>query len=116
MLEIVVHEIRGYCPVYKVGDRIVIDDPEIVLEKTDALCTHALSTLLHYALILEHNWYPVELGLTTAEDEGHAYMQCVDPGEPYTEGGTVIFKCHKTTRLHEINTEETKMKDMKEKQ
>ena len=29
MLEIVVHEIRGYCPVYKVGDRIVIDDIEL---------------------------------------------------------------------------------------
>ena len=42
MLEIVVHEIRGYCPVYKVGDKIVIDDPEIVLERTDALCIHAL--------------------------------------------------------------------------
>ena len=25
MLEIVVHEIKGYCPVYKGGDRIVID-------------------------------------------------------------------------------------------
>ena len=21
----------------------------------------------------------------------YAYMQCVDPGKPYTEGGTVIF-------------------------
>jgi hypothetical protein len=20
-------------------------------------------------------------------------MQCVDPGEPYTKGGTVIFEC-----------------------
>ncbi|HJH27456.1 MAG TPA: TIGR04076 family protein, partial [Methanophagales archaeon] len=30
MLEIVVQEIRGFCPVYKVGDKIVIDDPEIV--------------------------------------------------------------------------------------
>ena len=72
---------------------IVIADPEIILEKTDALCTHALSTLLHYALILEHDWCPVKLGLTTAEDEEHAYMQCVDPGKPYTDGGTVIFKC-----------------------
>jgi len=51
MLEIVVNEIKGYCPVYKVGDRITIDDLEIVLEKTDALCTHALSTLLHYVCI-----------------------------------------------------------------
>jgi uncharacterized repeat protein (TIGR04076 family) len=101
MLEIAVHEIRGKCPVYKVGDKMLIDDPKIVLEKTDALCTHALSTLLHYALILEHDWCPVKLGLTTEEDEEHAYMQCVDPGKPYTEGGTVIFKCHKTTRLHD---------------
>jgi uncharacterized repeat protein (TIGR04076 family) len=109
MLEIEVHEIRGHCPVYKKGDVIVIDDPEIDLVKTDALCTHALSTLLHYALILEHNWSPVKLGLTTAEDEEHAYMQCVDPGKPYTDGGTVIFRCRRIekprdfTRLHERN-------------
>ena len=31
MLEIEVHEIRGYCPVYKKGDRITIDDPEIAM-------------------------------------------------------------------------------------
>ncbi|MGB7533699.1 MAG: hypothetical protein WA977_12105 [Halobacteriota archaeon] len=31
MLEIVVHEIRGFCPVYKVGDKIVIDDPTLFL-------------------------------------------------------------------------------------
>jgi len=92
MLEIRVCEIRGICPVYKVGDRIVIDDPKILLEKTDALCTHALSTLLHYVTILEHDWCPVKLGLTRPEDSEHAYMQCVDPAKPYTEGGTVIFE------------------------
>jgi len=95
MLEIIVHEIKGKCPVYQVGNKIVIDDPEIILEKTDALCTHALSTLLHYVLILEHHWCPVKLGLTTQDNQENAYLQCVDPGEPYTEGGTVIFKCRK---------------------
>ena len=80
LLEIVAHEIKGSCAVYKVGDRITIDDPEILLEKTDALCTHALSTLLHYSLILEHDWCPVKLGLTRPDDSEHAYMQCVDPG------------------------------------
>jgi len=30
--------------------------------------------------------------LSKPEDREHAYIQCVDPGEPYTEGGTVIFK------------------------
>ena len=92
MLEIKVREVRGNCPVYKVGDKIVIDDPMILLNRTDALCTHALSTLLHYATMLEHDWRPVKLGLTTPKDGEHAYMQCVDPGEPYTEGGTVIFE------------------------
>ena len=95
MLEITVDEIKGHCPIYKLGDRIIIDGPEIVIEKTDALCTHALSTILHYTTILDHEWIPLELGLTRKGDEDHAYMQCVDPGEPYTEGGTVIFRCRK---------------------
>ena len=95
MLEIEVCEIRGHCPVHKVGDKIVIDDPEIVLGKTDALCVHALSSLLHYVLVLEKGADPVELGLSKPENREHAYIQCVDPGEPYTRGGTVIFKCRR---------------------
>jgi len=95
MLEIRVAEVRGYCPVYKVGDKIMIDDPKIVLEKTDALCTHALSSLLHYVLVLERGADPIELGLSKPEDKKHAYIQCVDPGKPYTMGGTVIFKIRK---------------------
>ena len=98
MLEITVHEIRGICPVHSTGDRILIEGPNIVVAETDALCTHALSTLLHYTTILEQTWCPVALGLTTSEDPAHAYMQCVDPGPPYTEGGTVIFRCRKIVR------------------
>jgi len=93
MLEIKVREIRGRCPVYKVGDKIVIDDPSILLDKTDAVCVHALSTLLHYVVALEEGADPVKLGLS--KDKGHAYLQCVDPGKPYTEGGTVIFECRR---------------------
>jgi len=95
MLEITVHKIKGRCPVYQEGDRMLIDDPRIVLEETDHICTHALSTILHYTTILEHHWCPVELGLTRKNDAEHAYMQCVDPGQPYTSGGTVIFRCRK---------------------
>jgi len=95
MLKIEVIEVRGHCPVHKVGDKIVIADPKIVLEKTDALCTHALSSLLHYVLVLEQGADPVSLGLSKKEDGSHAYIQCVDPGEPYTEGGTVIFRISK---------------------
>ena len=92
MLEIVVHEIRGKCPVHKVGDKIIVDDPKIVLESTDALCTHALSSLLHYVLILDSGADPVRLGLTKADDRECAYIQGVDLGAPYTDGGTVIFR------------------------
>jgi uncharacterized repeat protein (TIGR04076 family) len=98
MLEIEVCEIRGKCPVHKVGDKIVIDDPKIVLRETDALCTHALSSLLHYVLALEEGADPVKLGLSKPEDREHAYIQCVDPGKPYTNGGTVIFRCRKIGR------------------
>jgi uncharacterized repeat protein (TIGR04076 family) len=88
-----VAEIRGKCPVYKIGDKIVIDGPEIVLEETDAICIHALASLLHYAVALREDVDPEKLGLSKEKDI--AYIQCVDPGEPYTEGGTVIFKCYR---------------------
>lgn len=93
MLEIEVCQIRGICPVYKVGDRMVINGARILLDKTDAVCIHALSTLLHYVVALEEGVDPVKLGLS--KDKEHAYMQCVDPGKPYTEGGTVIFECRR---------------------
>lgn len=64
MLEIEVCEVRGKCPVHKVGDKIVIDDQKIVLREIDALCTHALSSLLHYVLALEEGADPVKLGLS----------------------------------------------------
>ena len=104
MLKIEVCEVRGHCPVYKVGDKITVDDPKIDLKKTDALCTHALSSLQHYVLALEARTKsvtdPVKRGLSTPKDREHAYIQCVDPGEPYTRGGTVIFKIGKVKNSH----------------
>jgi uncharacterized repeat protein (TIGR04076 family) len=95
MLEIEVCEIRGKCPVYRAGDKMVVDGPKIVLRETDALCTHALSCLLHYVLALEEGADPVKLGLSKLEDKEHAYIQCVDPWKPYTDGGTVVFRCRR---------------------
>lgn len=93
MLEIEVCEVKGYCPVHKVGDKIVIDGAELVLERTDAVCVHALSSLLHYVVALDEKADPRKLGLSKEKEK--AYIQCVDPGEPYTSGGTVIFKCRR---------------------
>ena len=91
-LIIEVSEIKGKCPVYKVGDKIVIDGPEIVLDKTGAICIHALAPLLHYVVALKEGVDPRKLGLS--KDRKYAYIQCVDPGEPYTDRGAVIFKCY----------------------
>jgi len=95
VLEIEVVEVRGRCPVHKVGDRILIDEARIVLNETDALCVHALPVLLHYAVALDEGADPVKLGLTKPEDREHAYLQCLDPWKPYTDGGTVIFRCRR---------------------
>ena len=72
---------------------MTIHGAEIVMAETDAICIHALSTLLHYVVALDEGADPIKLGLS--KDREHAYMQCVDPGEPYTEGGTVIFDAYK---------------------
>ena len=95
MLEIEVCEIKGFCPVHKLGDKIVIEGAKIHLDRTDALCIHVLSSLLHYVVALDEGVDPVKLGLTKHEDREHAYIQCVDPWRPYTEGGTVIFRCRR---------------------
>jgi uncharacterized repeat protein (TIGR04076 family) len=93
MLEIEVWEIREKCPVFNKGDKIVIDQPRVVLEKTDAICIHALPSLLHYSIALKEGIDPAKLGLS--KDSESAYIQCVDPGPPYTDGGTVVFRCRR---------------------
>lgn len=83
-------EIRGKCPVYEVGDKIVINGAEIDLEKTTKICMHSLPSILHYVVALREGVDAKKLGLS--KDGKYAYIQCLDPGPPYTEGGTVIFR------------------------
>lgn len=86
-------EVKDKCPIYKVGDRIVIKDSEIDLEETDRICVHALVPILHYSIALRENVSPKKLGLCSKGK--YAYIHCIDPGKPYTEGGSVIFKVWK---------------------
>lgn len=85
-------EVRGYCPLYKVGDKVTIDNSRIVLGKHDPLCPSALSSLMHYVQDLEKGVTPEELGLIKTEDENHAYIQCEEPCKYISEGGTVVFR------------------------
>jgi len=90
-LILTVKEIRGKCPVHKLGDKIVVESPEIVTDKTDALCIHALGSMLSVLVPLARGVGLKELGLTVREGNV-GYIQCLDPGPPYTLGGTVIFE------------------------
>jgi len=90
-LVLTVKEIRGKCPVHKLGDKIVVESPEILTAKTDALCVHALGSMLSMLVPLARGISFRDLGL--AREEGNVgYIQCLDPGLPYTLGGTVIFE------------------------
>jgi len=92
-LVITVKEIKGKCPVYEVGNRIVLDEGyRLNLGETDNVCMHSLSSIIPYYNALYKGVDPVKLGLS--KDSKKAYLQCLDPCK-YTGGGTVIFEIEK---------------------
>lgn len=83
-------DIKGNCPVYTNGDKIVLDEGyKVNLEETDNICLHSLASLLPYYNALAKGISPVQLGLARKGEE--AYIQCLDPRE-HTDGGTVTFR------------------------
>ena len=90
-LILTVKEIRGNCPVYKLGDKIVVRSPGIVTDETDALCVHALGSMSSMIVPLARGVSFKDLGLAVKEGKV-GYIRCLDPGPPYTLGGTVIFE------------------------
>jgi len=83
-------EIEGICPVYRMGERIVLDEGyKVNLKETDNICMHSLGSLLPYYNALAKGVSPLELGL--AKEGNDTYIQCLDP-QKYTGGGTVTFK------------------------
>ena len=92
-LHVTVKEIRGNCPVYKIGDRIVLDEGyRLNLEETDSMCLHSVASILPYYIALYRGMDPQGLGLS--RDGKTAHVQCLDPCD-YTDGGTVIFEIEK---------------------
>ncbi len=89
-LTISVKEIRGICPVYKPGEKIVIDEGyKLNMKETDNICMHSLGSIFPYYVALSRGIEPADLGL--ARKGKKAYLQCLDPCE-YTGGGTVVFE------------------------
>jgi len=89
-LIIKVLKIKGTCPVYKVGDKIVIDEGyKLNLKETDSVCMHSLASIMPYYVALSKGVDAKTLAL--AREGNRAYFQCLGPCE-LTGGGTVIFE------------------------
>ena len=95
MLEFEVVEIDKYCPMYSEGDKLVIDNPRVIVGKDEPLCNVALSSVMEYAKDLERGVTPKELGLARPNDGDCAYIQCGEKCRFYSEGGCVTFKGRK---------------------
>ncbi len=93
-LVITVKEIKGTCPVYRVGDKIVLDEGyRFNLEETDNVCIHSVASIMPYHVALYRGVDPRDLGLS--KDPDVAYVQCLDPCQ-YTGGGTVVFEIRRS--------------------
>lgn len=85
-----VKEIQGNCPIYKVGDKIVIDQGyQLNCNESDTICMHSLASLMPYYVALSRGISPAELGI--ADKQGKACLQCLD-ATAHTSGGTVVFQ------------------------
>ena len=91
-LVITVEKIKGHCPAYKVGDKIVLDNGfQFNLQETTAACMHSLASILPYHIAISNGVPPNRMGLAHKDrNDGKAYVQCLDPCDE-TGGGTVLF-------------------------
>jgi len=87
----VVKEVKGFCALgYKPGDSFLVKGYYIPKKQRTRICLHALSSMLTLLTPFLKGVSARTLGIGTEDDVG--YVQCPDPGEPYTKGGTVIFE------------------------
>lgn len=88
---VTVKEVRGYCAAgYKPGDMFVIEKFYIKPIQDTRICLHALNSMLTLLMPFIKGVSARYLGIGSEDDIG--YVQCPDPGEPYTKGGTVVFE------------------------
>ena len=85
-----VKEIRGKCPLYALGDKIVFEAFYVKSTQSRDICIHAFSAMSTLLSAFLHGASAIDLGIGSKPDVG--YIQCPDPGPPHTMGGTVVFK------------------------
>ena len=90
-VRITVKEVKGYCAAgYKPGDSFEIEQFYIKPNQDVKICLHALNSMLTLLTPFIKGVSAKTLGIGKEDDIG--YIQCPDPGRPYTKGGTVIFE------------------------
>jgi len=87
-----VEAIKGHCPVYSVGDLVILDDGfRLNVNETTGGCLHSFASIIPYHIALAKGIRPEEMGLAHKEKrDGKAYVHCLDPCD-VTGGGTVTF-------------------------
>ena len=89
-VKICVKEVRGYCSMgYKPGDCFLVEK-YYIRDVGRGVCLHALASMLTLLSPFLKGISAQDLGIGEEDDVG--YVQCPDPGEPYTCGGTVVFE------------------------
>jgi len=79
-----VKDIKGKCPIYSLGDKMVIENQELIFDEStcSSVCMHAIGCLL--------TGY---MGIRMSQKGREWIAQCMDPGVAYDpEGGTVFFR------------------------
>jgi uncharacterized repeat protein (TIGR04076 family) len=86
-LVITAKEIKGTCAAgLKPGDKIVLREATLSLPESDRVCGFAFANIYPAIFAARLGKDLKDLGLVTRT------VQCIDPGPPYSEGGTVIFE------------------------
>ena len=89
-IRLTVEKIKGHCPLYKIGDIIIIEEFYINVKASPNICIHALAAMSTLLSAFLNGSSAIELGIGSQENIG--FVQCPDPSQPYTQGGTVLFK------------------------
>ncbi|MEM4619039.1 MAG: hypothetical protein QW607_02375 [Desulfurococcaceae archaeon] len=83
-----VRKVRDRCPLYKVGDRIVVEKFYINPKRSSAVRMRAFAAIYILLSAFFHGMSAVELGISSEEYVG--YLQCPDLG--FRILGAVLFE------------------------
>lgn len=86
-LIITAKEVKGHCAAgIKEGDKVVLRGATISLEESTRVCSFAIANIYPAIFAARLGKDLKDLGLS------ERVVQCIDPGPPYSEGGTVLFE------------------------